>query len=93
MKKLKINKLLWIEIFKIIQRVIMVALTLLMLWAMQYVGTEIAYMSAKINTMSMQLAEANTQIQDLVKQIEDKGGAMVGVIDRLEKRLGRSWFF
>jgi sensor histidine kinase YesM len=87
------NKLMWIEVFKIIQRIIMVLLTLLILWAMQYVGSEIYNMSDKINTMSLQLAEANNRIQALTGQIEDKGGMMVDVIERLEKRLGRSWFF
>jgi len=51
-----------IEIFKIIQRVVMVILTLLILWAMQFVGTEIAI-------MRKELTIANTRIGTLVSEI------------------------
>lgn len=75
-----------IEIFKIIQRIIMVVLTILMLWAMQYVGTEISIMRAE-------LTQANIQIGALNAEISEHGGTMAETLKNLEQRLGKSWFF
>lgn len=79
----KIN---WIEYFKIIQRIVMVILTLLMLWAMRFVGTEIAIMRAE-------LTEANIKIGGLVSEINEHGGQVSDALNKLEQRLGKSWFF
>ena len=67
---------------KVLRDWLMVILTLIMIHSFYYVGDE-------IKAMRLELKQAGVSITSMSGQI----GIMAKVIERLEQRLARSWFF